>query len=76
MASSRKEKNVELGWPLLEFAFARSFKSDSNKTLRQIMVRIYLDFEHWGLPLSVSYIPEYGMFMISVLCVTLAFGNP
>jgi len=40
------------------------------------MVRIYLDFEHWGLPLSVSYIPEYGMFMISILCVTLAFGSP
>jgi hypothetical protein len=76
MASSRREKNVELGWPLLEFAFARNFKSDSNKTLRRTMAKVYLDFEHWGLPFSVSYIPEYNMFMVSILCITLAFGSP
>jgi hypothetical protein len=40
------------------------------------MVRVYLDFEHWGLPVSVSYIPEYNMFMVSILCLTLAFGSP
>jgi hypothetical protein len=70
--SSRREKNVELGQPLLEFAFARNFKSDSITMLRQIMLRFYLDFEHWGLPLSVSILGKDDLIMVSVLCVTLA----
>jgi hypothetical protein len=71
-ASSQKEKNVELGWPLLEFVFAKNFKSDLSTMLRQIMFRFYLDFEHWGLPLSLSILKGDDLTMISVLCVTLA----
>jgi hypothetical protein len=70
--SSRREKNVALGQPLLEFVFVRNFKNDSNKMLRQIMLRFYLDFEHWGLPLSVSILGKDDLIMVSVFCVTLA----
>jgi len=40
------------------------------------MFKVYTDFEHWGLPLSVSYVPEYKLWMISVLFLTIAVGGP
>jgi hypothetical protein len=72
MASSRREKNVELGWPRREFDFVKNFKSDLRRMQKQMRVRAYLDFEHWGLPFSLSLLGKDELIMFSVLFVTIA----
>ena len=37
------------------------------------MVKVYIDFEHWGLPFSVSVIPDFGLYIFNILFLTISY---
>jgi hypothetical protein len=43
--------------------------------LKQMRVKVYVDFEHLGLPFSLSVIPELNLFIFTFLCFTIAAGE-
>ena len=37
--------------------------------------KLYIDLEHWGLPFSLSVLPEFDLYIFTFLCFTFAVGE-